>query len=344
MSNTHQDHLHRLQKIGVRTDRRIEVMYCDLFRVTENVFLKECHATEAFELDGFVEENGKFKELHELRKHMESLLLWMYPEGLPSWPIATNQRFKELKNPYLGANFEPVSLKNFSMNDQVISATFNLRCGLPGKQFSKDREILLQKLKDRHFSAAVLEPYLSEGKDNLHIPKIGLDLVKQEIYFLEPEESFLPDEPEQNLLSTAWHRKYTKIFDRFSNTGISIYYNQRVGWEHKGPAWKSILHALREQFVQRGIDISSLANNNELEMKHCAILVKKKMHSIKELPLQAAEGLTMMHYKDRNMDFRRIKVTRVDEEKIYFETNGSPGYLQANAAIKNFAKHLLESK
>ena len=340
----HQDYFQRLKAIGVRTDRRIEVMYCDLFRITENSFLKECHATEAFELYDFVKEEEKFRELHELRRHMENLLHWMYPDGLPSWPTATNRRFKELTNPYLGAGYEPISSKNFSMSDQCISAAFNLRSGLPGEQFSRDREILLQKLKDRHYSAAAIEHYISEGKENIHIPKIGLDLMKQEIDILKQEESFLPEMPQIITFSTTWFQKYMNIFDKFSNTGLAIYHNQRVDLEHKGAAWKAILNALRDQFLQRNLDISSVEKNNELEMKHCAILVNKKLQGIKELPLKTAEALTMMHYKDRKLNFRRIHVTDIDEENIYFENNGSPGYLQANTAIKNLDKHLLNRK
>ena len=340
----HQDYLNRLQKIGVRTDKRIEVMYCDLYRITKNAFLKECHATEAFELDDFVKEEDKFGELHELRRHMEELLQWMHPDGLPSWPTATNRHFKELTNPYLGLGYEPISSKNFSMSDQTISAAFNVRCGLPGEQFSRDREILLRKLKDRHFSAAAIEEYISEAKANVRLPKIGLDLMKQEIYILKQEESFLSELPEQIHFSHAWYHKYMNIFDKFSNTGLTVYHNQRVERKHQGPAWNSILKALQDQFIQRHIDISSLGCSENPEMTRCAILIKKRLHTISELPLDTAQGLTMMYYKDRNFDFRNIVVTAVDKEKIYFHRNGSPGYLQANTAIKNFDKHLLVSE
>lgn len=336
-----QQYLQRLQQIGVRTDKRIEVMYMDLFRITENIFLKECHATEGFELYEFVKEKEKFRELHELRCHMEALLIWMYPEGLPSWPKSTNRQFKELKNPYLEACYAPIS-KNQSMNNQAISAAFNLRCELPGEQFRQDREILLQKLKDRHFSPAAIEEYLSEGKYNAHIPKIGLDLMTQEIYLLQPEESFLPRVPEQTYLSTAWYKKYMDIFDKFSNSGLTIYYNQRVEREHAGPAWKGILKALRDQFHKRKIDISPLGNVEELEMKYCAVLVDKKLQTASELPKEVLEDMAMLLFKKKEDRKVKVNISRMDDRDIYYWKSNFECSLNINYILKFFHKQLLE--
>ena len=336
-----QQYLHRLQKIGVRTDKRIEIMYMDLFRITENIFLKECHATEGFELLDFVKEKEKFRELHELRRHMEALLVWMYPEGLPSWPKSTTRRFKDLKNPYLGACYEPI-IKNLSISNQYISAAFNLRCKLPGEQFRQDREILLQQLKDRHFSAATIEKYLLEGKDNSHIPKIGLDLMTQEIYLLKPEESFLPEEPGQPYLSTAWYKKYMDIFDKFSNSGLTIYYNQRVERTHLGPAWKGILKALRDQFYKRKIDISSLGNVEELEMKRCAMLIDKQLNTADEIPKEIFEQMAMLLIKKK--DYRKVSVniSRKDDINIYYWSRNYECSYNINYLLKFFHDQLLE--
>ncbi len=335
-----QQYLHRLEQIGVRTDMRIEIMYSDLLRVTDNIFLKECHATEGFELYDFVKEKEKFRELHELRQHMEALLVWMYPEGLPSWPKSTKRQFKELKNPYLGACYEPI-IKNMSISNQYISAAFNLRCKLPGEQFRQDREFLLQKLKDRHFSAAAIEKYISEKKDNAHIPKIGLDLMTQEIYLLKPEESFLPQEPEQTYLSIAWYKKYMNIFDKFSNSGLTIYYNQRVEREHLGSAWKGILKALRDQFHKRKIDITTLGNFEELEMKRCAILINKKLHTAREIPKDAMEGMVMLFLK--KLDERKISVniSQMDDKNIYYRRRNDECSVNINYLLKFFHKQLL---
>jgi len=336
-----QQYLHRLQKIGVRTDKRIEIMYMDLFRVTENIFLKECQATEGFELLDFVKENEKFRELHELRRHMEALLVWMYPEGLPSWPKSTKRQFKELKNPYLGACFEPIS-KNLSISNQYISAAFNLRYKLPGEQFRQDREILLQQLKARHFSTASIEKYLLEGKDISHIPKIGLDLMTQEIYFLKPKESFLPEEPEQNYLSTAWYKKYMDIFDKFSNSGLTIYYNQRVEQEHLGPAWKGILKAVRDQFHKRKIEISSLGNVEELDMKHCAILIDKELHTANKIPKEIFEQMAMLFLKKKDDRKVSVNISRMDDKYIYYWSKNYECSFNINYLLKFFHDQLLE--
>ena len=339
-----QQYLQRLKAIGVRTNKRLEVMYCDLFRITENIFLEECHATEAFELYDFVKKKEKFRELHELRRHLEDLLHWMHPEGLPIWPRSTNRRFRELVNPYLGADYEPLDWKQHNLkSSQWISAAFNLRCGKPGEQIRQDCELLLQKLEDRHFSAAAIKKYWTAGKDNIQIPKIGLDLMKQEIYLLKPGECFLSEDITEEAIAASWQKKYEQIFDKFSDGGLSIYYNQQVEREHKGPAQKGILAALRDQFEKRKIEFSSLGNVEELEMKQCALLIDKKLHTIEELPLTAAEGLTQMYFKDRKENFRGIKATSVSSGNINFIHNGSPGYLQANAAIKCFTKFLLKS-
>jgi hypothetical protein len=336
-----QQYLHRLQKIGVRTDKRIEIMYMDLFRITENIFLKECHKTEGFELYEFVKEKEKFRELHELRQHMEALLIWMYPEGLPIWPKSTNRKFKELKNPYLGACYEAIS-KNMSISNQYISAAFNLRCKLPGEQFRQNREFLLQKLKDRHFSAAAIEMYISEKKDNAHIPKIGLDLMTQEIYLLKPEESFLPEEPEQTYLSTAWYKKYMNIFDKFSNSGLTIYYNKGVEQEHLGPAWKGILKALRDQFHKRKIDISYLGNVEELEMKHCAILIDKELQTADEIPKEIFEQIAMLFLKKKDDRKVSVNISRMDDKNIYYWSRNYECSFNINYLLKFFHDQLLE--
>ena len=152
MNHLHKNYLHRLQKIGVRTDKKIEVVYCDLFRVTENIFLKECHAHEAFELYDLIKEE-RFQYLHELRNHIEELLLWMHPEGLIGWAQSTNSQFKNLSNPYLSANLDPLTKESCNMkSSQEVSAAFNIRYGKPGAQFRIDRESLLKKLQDQHFS------------------------------------------------------------------------------------------------------------------------------------------------------------------------------------------------
>lgn len=336
-----QQYIHRLEQIGVRTDRRIEVMYEDLFRITENIFLKECHATEGFELYDFVKEKEKFRELHELRQHIEALLVWMYPEGLASWPQSTNRKFKELENPYLGASYEPI-IKNMSISNQYISAAFNLRCKLTGEQFSQDREFLLQKLKDRHFTTAAIEKYISEKKDNSHIPKIGLDLMTQEIYLLKPEESFLPKEPGQTHLSTAWCKKYMNIFDKFSNSGLTIYYNQRVEQENLGSAWKGILKALRDQFHKRKIDISSLGNFEELEMKRCAILIDKKLHTANEIPKEVFGQMAMLFLKKKENRMVNVNISRMDDENLYYWNKNYECSFNINYLLKFFHDQLLE--
>lgn len=345
MNHSHKNYLRRLKEIGVRTDKRIEVMYCDLYRVTENIFLKECHAHEAFELYDLIGEK-RFQYLHELRKHMEELLLWMYPKGLSDWTRATNSRFKSLSNPYLSANLEPIAKENNNIkSSQEISAAFNLRYGKPGAQFQRDREILLKKLMNRHFSTAAIEDHLAKRKDNVEIPPIGLDLMKQEIYLLRPGETFLPEVVKENSYSIAWYASYKNIFQKFSDTGLTAFYNERVEKDNSSPARQGILVALKEHLLKREIDFSSIESGDHLEMEHCVVLVAKKMHTVSELPAEIAEGLAMMYLKSgrSKSNYSPIKLTSVDEENINFLDNGFLGFVQANAAIKSFYKQLLES-
>jgi hypothetical protein len=345
MNHLHKNYLHRLQEIGVRTDKKIEVMYCDLFRVTENIFLRECHEHEAFELYDLIREE-RFQYLHELRNQMEELLLWMYPNGLSGWTLSTNNRFKNLSNPYLSANLEPLKKESCNtISSQEISAAFNIRYGKTGTQFRRDRELLLKMLQDRHFSTTAIEEYLEIGMDNIKIPLIGLDLMKQEIYILGPEETFISEVVEENSYSNAWYASYMKIFQKFSDTGLTAFYNERVERDNSAPAWQGILVALKEQLLNRQIDINSIESGNPLVMKQCVVLVSKKMHTIKELPVEIAKGLAMMYLKNGRFksNYMPIKLTSVDEENINFLENGNLGYVQANAAIRSFYNQLLES-
>jgi len=340
-----QEYLNRLKEIGVRTDKKIEVMYCDLFRVTENIFLKECHAQEAFEIYNFINEE-RFEYLHELRNHMEELLLWMFPEGLSGWPLSTNNRFKNLSNPYLSVNLEPLTKEICNLNSsQEISAAFNIRFGKAGEQFHIDRKLLLKTLQDRHFSIIAIEEYLKIHMDNIKIPPIGLDLMKQEVYILVPEETFISEVVGENSYSLAWYASYMKILQKFSDTGLTAFHNEWVERDNSSPARQGILVALKVQFLKRQIDINSIVSGDRLVMKQCVILVDKKLHSITELPVEIAEGLVKMFLKNRRSKSYNalINITSIDEENINFLKNGNLGYVHANAAIRSFYKELLES-
>lgn len=335
-----QDYLKRLKEIGVRTDKRIEIMYSDLFRITENAFLKECHATEAFELYDFVKEKEKFRELHELRRHIEGLLEWMYPEHFPSWIRSTNRRFRQLTNPYLDIGYDPISSKNFSMSDQVISAAFNLRRGLRGEQFKQDREILLQKLQDRHFSAAVLEQFA--GKHNSQIPPIGLDLMKQEIYLMDCGETFLPGNLNEENISAGWQKKYKGIFDKFSDTGLTIYLNERIGQDNSGPARKGILAALKQQLIRREIDFSSIGAQDQLEMQQGVLLADKKLHTIKELSKDVVMGMLMILREKEKTGSCSIEITEIGKNDIFYLNKGRKCSVNINYLFRFFYKQLLE--
>jgi hypothetical protein len=338
------EYLKKLQEIGVRTDKRIEVMYCDLFRITENIFLKECHAREAFELDDLIEKE-EFQYLHELRKHMEDLMQWMFPKGLPPWPVRVKNQFERMVNPYLSANLKAVSNKTGSKSNMEISALFNLRCGKSGAQFQQDREFLLKKLETGHFSLAAIKEYMGKEKDNSAIPALGLDLIKQEVYLLGDGKSFLSKEVEKSCYSNAWYAKYMKIFNKFHDTRLTAYYNQQVDRDNSSMARLGILKALREQFYKREIDFSSIKNKNCLDTNQCVVLVGKKLHTITEVPHEIAEGLAMMYLKDGRSDgnYKNLKITSVDEENINFLQDDYSGYVQANAAIQSFYKQLLNS-
>ena len=339
------DYLKRLQEIGVRTDKKIEVMYSDLFRITENIFLRECNAKEAFELDDLIREE-KFRYLHELREHMEELMQWMFPEGLPSWPVRTNDQFKRLSNPYLSASLKPVSNETAgSPTNMEITAHFNLRCGKRGAQFRQDREFLLKKLEARHFSLAAIQEFIGEDKDSSAIPALELDLIRQEVYILEAGESFLAKEAKNSSWSKAWCSKYKKIFGKFSDTGLTAYYNERVERDNASSARQGILQALQEQFLKREIDFNSIQNGDRLDTNQCVVLVGKKLYTITEMPEEIAEGLAMMYLKDgrSQCNYKNIKLTSVDEENINFLQDDYLGYVQANAAIRSFYKQLLNS-
>jgi len=179
----------------------------------------------------------------------------------------------------------------------------------------------------------------------MKIPPIGLDLMKQEIYLLGSGETFISEVVKENSHSNAWYASYMKIFQKFSDTGLTAFYNERVGSDNTGPARQSILVALKEQLLSREIDFTSIESGNHLELKQCVVLVSKKMHTITELPEEIAEGLAMMYLENGrfNSNYKPIMLTSVDEENINFLNDGFLGYVQANAAIRSFYKELLES-
>lgn len=343
MSNqSHKEYLHRLREIGVRTDKKMDVMYCDLFRITENAFLKECHATKAFELYDFVKEKVKVKELHELRRHLEGLLLWMYPDEIPYWPKNINRRFKELANPYLEAGFEPLRIEDaFGKSPQWISATFNIRCGKPRKQFVKDREILLKKLENRQFCLVALEKYDRYGRENAQIPLIGLDLMNHKLYILEPGESFLQEKAGAKSIAKGWQKKYKATFNDFSDLGLSLYFNKRVGCDNSTPAWRGILSALKDQLSRRKIDFSSIEAGQTLNMKQCVVLVNNKMKTAKELPKKVLEGMVMMMYREKYDQEKTITITKIDDHDIYYRELNDTGAVTINHLFKFHADFVL---
>ncbi|MBO2546003.1 hypothetical protein J0871_16420 [Salegentibacter sp. BDJ18] len=333
-----QNHLIEFKKLGVRTDKKIEVMYSDLYRITENIFHTECLLHEGYEAEDFFQD-PKFSKLRELKKHLEEVMEWMFPKGLPEWPKRCQSSYERLRNPYLSVDLD--SRWNGIHSSELFIAAFNIRCGKPGEQFKKDREYILEKLEKKHYCLSNLKNYCN--KDSALIPPIGIAVMEQKIYFPNAGKVYADGVYNEVAAFEIWKEKYQRKFKTFSNNHLQAFYNNRVGRDNNSVVWKGIIRALQNEFQNLEIDISSITIEEKLATNKCAILVNEKLHSIEELPTKIIEQMIMLHSQERAHGKSIVSDCKIKDGNIYYLSNYTDAFINGNHLLNFFSDYLIGS-
>ncbi|WP_289023006.1 hypothetical protein [uncultured Salegentibacter sp.] len=333
-----QNHLIEFKKLGVRTDKKIEVMYSDLYRITENIFHTECLLREGYEAEDFFQD-PKFNDLRELKKHLERVMEWMFPKGLPEWPKRCQNSYERFRNPYLSVDLG--SRWNGIHSSELLIAAFNIRCGKPGEQFRKDRKYILEELEKKHYCLSNLKDY--RNKDSALIPPIGIAVMEQKIYFPNAGKVYADGVYNEVAAFEIWKEKYQRKFRNFTNNQLQAFYNNRVGRDSNSVVWEGIIQALQNEFQNREIDISSITTEEKLSMNKCAMLVSEKLHSIEELPTKIIEQMIMLHSQERDRGKSIVSDCKIKEGNIYYLSNYSDAFINGNHLLSFFSDYLIGS-
>ncbi len=335
---SYQNHLIELKKLGVRTDKKIEVMYSDLYRITENIFHTECLLREGYEAEDFFQDPN-FSKLRELKKHLEEVMEWMFPKGLPEWPRRCQSSYERFRNPYLSVDLG--SRWNGIHSSELFIAAFNIRCGKPGEQFTKDREYILEELEKKHFCLSKLKDY--HNKNSALIPPIGIAVMEQKIYFPNAGKVYAGGVYNEVTALEIWKEKYQRKFRNFSNNQLQAFYNTRVGRDNNSVVWKGIIQALQNEFQNREIDISSIIIEEKLSMSKCAILVSEKLHSIEELPIKIIEQMIMLYNQGKAHEKSIVSDCKIKEGNIHYLSDFSDAFINGNHLLSFFSDYLIGS-
>lgn len=335
---SNQNHLIELKKLGVRTDKKIEVMYSDLYRITENIFHTECLLREGYEAEDFFLDPN-FSKLRELKKHLEEVMEWMFPKGLPEWSRRCQSSYERFRNPYLSVDLG--SRWNGIHSSELLIAAFNIRCGKPGEQFRKDREYILAELEKKHYCLSNLKDYCN--KDSSLIPPIGIAVMEQKIYFPNAGKAYAGGVYHQEDAFEIWREKYHVKFKNFSNNYLQAFYNNRVVRDNNSAIWEGIIQALQNEFQNREIDISSIIIEEKLSMSKCAILVSEKLHSIEELPTKIIEQMIMLYNQEKAHGKRIVSDCKITEGNIHYLSDFSDAFINGNHLLSFFSDYLIGS-
>ncbi|TRO66940.1 hypothetical protein [Christiangramia sabulilitoris] len=137
--------------------------------------------------------------------------------------------------------------------------------------------------------------------------------------------------------------EHMRLFKKLSNNGLVAFYNIELEKPKSKKRYNAIRTALEEELEDRQIDFSVIKEIEDLETPP-VILVGNKLYTINEVPLEIAEGLTMMYLKAAKTEFKGIQVIWRNEQEICYTQHGKEIMISARTVIQSFTKGLLKPK